>query len=367
MTERQEPARTGELDEFITRAVDRQIAEQRSLREHLAALTDAVNALGESADAEAVVDTADLVHSVRDATRSAVDPIVSEMRVLADSVAASAQRGAPQEQGAQHSDDLTALRGSMNSLSADIDGIAQALIDLNAGLRDWAAGVDRNIAGIRETVEQVKEVATVAQEIQVAALDDTQGQRAIVLDDVADTEIVVDDRSEIEKRLKESIELSLYLADQIEEFDRVLRGMGDLPKRLEGVVAQGVRRTLTARAKLDSEAATILDDAVASLDEYNERISGAVSGFADSQETLRKLGLGQVELASRLDSLYEAVHEIAAGRGGAAARITAPKPKRRAPRAKPKPKPTSKAKKATTKRVSRGKAASQPSDDASTD
>ena len=76
-----------------------------------------------------------------------------------------------------------------------------------------------------------------------------------------------------DERIKEIVELSLYLADQIEGFDRVIAGMGDLPNKLEGVVSQALRRTLTARAKLDSEAEAALDDALAALDEHVDTMS----------------------------------------------------------------------------------------------
>ena len=382
MTHEQQPRnaesdpRPGELDEFLARAVDRQIAEQRALRETLAALTQAVNALGAQGGG---FDPDDLSDRVRAATRAAVDPIVSEVRTLSDNVLTTVQRSTSTTSGASGagSEDVEQLAASVGGVAADIEGIAQALIDLNAGLREWAAGVDATIEGVRDGVEEIRDIALASQE-------PTGSQDALVLD-VPDADLVegspllpapslgAEEREEIDKRIKESVELSLYLADQIEEFDRVLKSMGDLPQRLEGVVASGMRRTLAARAKLDNEATIVLDDALASLDEYVDRMSDTIGRFGNSEETLRKLGLGQVELASRLDSLFEAVHELAQGQKTRAASLTKPRAKRKPAKPAPKPARTTKAKRAAkatkerSKRAARRTKSSKSPDAASTD
>jgi hypothetical protein len=260
-------------------------------------------------------------------------------------------------------------------VSADIEGIAQALIDLNAGLREWAVGVDRSVTSIREAVESVRDLAVEGYE--VSELEQTGAQPAVGSDDVeyeggeiVQAEPVMParlsgDPGELEQRIRESVELSLYLADQIEEFDRVLGGMGELGGRIEGVVQQGMRRALAARSKLDTDANAALEETLALLDSYVDKMSGTVEGFVQSEETLRKLGLGQVELASRLDSLYEAVHALAVGRDDRAATITKPARTSRAkPKAKPKPKPTKKttAKRTTRKRSSKPARRDQPKD-----
>jgi hypothetical protein len=372
MTYEQQPRTTdsapGELDEFLARAVDRQIAEQRALRETLTALTQAVNALGAQG---ASLDPDDLSDRVRAATRAAIEPIVAEMRTLGDNVVTTVQRSAPTSTDpVAPSDDIEQLNASVGGVAADIEGIARALIDLNAGLRDWAAGVDATIASVREGVEEIRAVALADQE-RMGGREPTgltTGPHDALVLDVPDADLIegspllpprtaADERDEIAKRIKDSVELSLYLADQIEEFDRVLKSMGDLPQRLEGVVAQGMRRTLAARAKLDSEATIVLDDALASLDEYVDKMSESVGRFGNSEETLRKLGLGQVELASRLDSLYEAVHELAQGSRTRAASLTKAKPKRKPPA--PKPARTAKATKERAKRATRAEKATK--------
>lgn len=332
-----ETVRAGELDEFLARAVDRQVAEHRALRETLAALTEAVNALRPPPS----LDPEDLSDRMLAATRSAIDPVVTEIRVLSDNVLTSVQRATAATE-APEAGELSELRGSVGRLSSDIEGIAQALIDLNAGLRDWATGVDEKIADVGDAVEQVRELASRTRAPAPAAST----------------------HPDIDQRMKETIELSLYLADQIEEFDKVLGEISDLPQRLEGVVSQGMRRTLAASAKLEREASTAIDETLVSLDDSIDRMSETLARFGESEETLRKLGLGQAELASRLAAVSEAVHELAEGRSARAAGLTKAKPTKKATRdagRKPGTRSTSKTTKRGTKR------AAPKADDVSTD
>src|SRR5687767_7221065 len=131
MTHEQQPRTTetdprpADLDEFLARAVDRQIAEQRALRETLTALTQAVNALGAQGGG---LDPDDLSDRVRAATRAAIDPIVAEMRTLSDNVLTTVQRTTGTTSGAP-SQDVEQLSASVGGVAADIEGIAQALIE----------------------------------------------------------------------------------------------------------------------------------------------------------------------------------------------------------------------------------------------
>ncbi len=336
------PRPAPELDEFLARAVDRQIAEQRALRTTLTDLRDAVTQL-------------------QSRPTPAVDLDDLDQRI---------GRHVQEATGAATAD----LRASIGGISADVEGIAQALIDLNSGLRDWAKGIDRNLGAVMQTVERVRDVAgdvvdhqtramealrsstAQSREVQADVLDtaratadhtqqmhdeliewvqsERERHRAleaplieipfsdVVASDVVAGEIaaetaivpmigsplvdaslvqvpVADVASDIAQQVKESIELSLYLADQIEDFDRVIGKMGDLPSRLEAVISQALKRTLAARGKLDREAEVAMDDALVVLDEHIEKIGR----FADDEDAVRELTLRQVELASRVESL----------------------------------------------------------------
>ena len=97
--------------------------------------------------------------------------------------------------------------------------------------------------------------------------------------------------------MKETIELSLYLADQIESFDKAISSLGDLPSSLEGVISQALKRTLAARAKLDRDAEMALDEAVATLDEHVATI-GDLGSIAEAQ---RRVEAGLAALADAVD------------------------------------------------------------------
>jgi hypothetical protein len=165
--------------------------------------------------------------------------------------------------------------------------------------------------------------------------------------------------SEIEQRVKETIELSLYLADQIESFDKAISNLGDLPTRLEGVISQALKRTLAARAKLDRDAEMALDEAVATLDEHVATI-GDVAGVAEMQ----------ARLESGLDAIAEAIDRSADGglpragtslaKAAARSRKTTPRKKagaRKASKGKAKPAPKGKAKPAPKAKAKRSTSA----------
>jgi predicted RNase H-like nuclease (RuvC/YqgF family) len=79
----------------------------------------------------------------------------------------------------------------------------------------------------------------------------------------------------------------------------------ELPQQLEGVVSQALKRTLTARAKLDKEAESALDDVLESLDEHVSQLSDVLERFEQEEDHIRKMALEQVELSSRIESLQE--------------------------------------------------------------
>ncbi|MEX2394395.1 MAG: hypothetical protein WD826_07945 [Actinomycetota bacterium] len=266
------------------------------------------------------------------------DVVIAELRDVRDEILTQLQRPVPQADSAGDAAGLGDIQGTVGAMSADVEGIAQALIDLNAGLRDWAEGVDSRIGEMQQAVDLVRDFASQTQELRTEMLEamDLRDQRqgydaegyeaegyerqepapsqelapqefAVDAELVPEPRVVITDSVELDRRIQETIDLSLYLADQVDAFGRVLQSMGDLPTRLEGVISQALRRTLTARSKLDSEATTEIRTALASLDTYVDKIDDIVTRFAASEESVRKLALGQVEVSSRIDSLYDAI------------------------------------------------------------
>jgi hypothetical protein len=376
-----------ELDEFLARAVDRQIAEQRALRETLQELKDAVKELqarpaaapdpgvqatlqelrgavkelrARPAPAAAppspamqealqqlagavrelqsrppaaaqapAINPAELEARVKRAMDANTETFVNELRDLRSTVLPGLQRAIDATSGARGIEhDLSILRDAVGGLSADVEGIAQALIDLNAGLRDWANGVDQNVDSVREAVQHVRELGSRIEELQSEALE-AAGERRVgsrpllpiegeLVDaggggavPVPQTAMATRDiPTEIEQRVKETIELSLYLADQIESFDKAISNLGDLPTRLEGVISQALKRTLAARAKLDRDAEMALDEVVATLDEHVE----SIGDLTETATTMRDIAAGQAQLASGMEAIAEAIDRSSEGR-----------------------------------------------------
>ena len=298
--------------------------ELRGLREALGDLTEAVLALENKDNTDAI---AELTQA---AVRRGSDAVIAELRDLGDSMLESVQRSAdPAPVTRALEKNLDVLQESIGNTTADIEGIAQALIDLNAGLRDWADGVDRNIGSLTQALADVRELALQSQDTHAEVIEElrAQAERARSADESTDASAqTVADRAEIEQRLKESEELSLYLADQIEDFDRSLSRINDLPTQLEGLVAQALKRTLTAKAKLDADTRASLTETLAALADNVDRMDRAVEHLASSDETLRELATGQTDLASRVDALQDRIEDIA---GADTRPATVAKPARR--------------------------------------
>lgn len=427
-----------DLDDFLARAVDRQIAEQRSLREALQELTNAVRELQarpavsssgpgidlaelearvgravataspgfdpkemearltravaaarppidpaeleariaralSSASGSAAVDPAEIEARISRAVASSTEVLVGEFRDLRSTVVPGLQRATEASSGSRAIEhDMAILRDAIGGLSADVEGIAQALIDLNGGLRDWADGIDANIEAVKAAVKETRDTAARVEELQADA-SELRARRGDSLPLLPVEGELTDERrapgvslaprditTEIEQRVKETIELSLYLADQIESFDKAIANIGDLPSRLEGVVSQALKRMLAARAKLDRDAELTLDEAVATLDEH----VGAIADLGSIAEM-------QARLEAGLDAIADAIDRSADGdlpHAGTAlkkASTRAPKPapkKRTSVRksAKAKAKTKTEAKRSRAKSTSRASKGSKP-------
>lgn len=292
-----------ELDEVLERAVSRQVAEQRALRQALEELRQAV---GAARTGPAEVDTSSIEERVRRALDSGVARLAGEVRAIRDAIDPQAELVASSNQVVRSlkeelqtvRDELGSVTGDVERMSADVEGIAQALIDLNAGLRTWADDVDRSVTQLRDTVDAIRDLAQTRAVAEAAEEDAGEGPPA----QTSQTEARIE---RMEERLKETAELSLYLSDQLEDLDRVIKSLAELPEKVDGVVAQGMRRALVASSKLDKDATALLDEVTAAYEDAASQLAEIVGGL-DAQ-ALRKASLQGVELQSQIASLHESV------------------------------------------------------------
>ena len=315
------------LEQLVQRAFDRQEVEQRALRDSIRELTESVQELADQAS-----DTDAFAEQVESGLRRSSEKVIGEVRDLRDAVLAQEP---PMVDTTPFSrivaKELDALHESIGSTAADIEGIAQALIDLNAGLRDWAGGVDRNVHSLGQSLSEIRDLALQSGDMHAEVIEELRAQAERAASSELNEQTVAD-RAEIDQRLKESEELSLYLADQIEDFDRSLQRITDLPAQLEGIVSQALKRTLSAKAKLDKDTEAALADTLAALAENIERMDEAVAHLSSSEESLRALERNQSKLASRVDQVHAELLDRLEGTTGRA-------PVARAPKSKAKPKP----------------------------
>jgi len=297
-----------ELDEVLSKAIDRQIAEQRALRQALEDLRESVRRLGERPMQMPSIDVIGISDNVRDSVRLAIDTGVArleksvrDMRTelgpqLEDAALTGRALGSLRDdvrsitEGAR--EDVRTVADALGGVAADVRGMAQALIDFNAGLRGWADGVDEGLTGLNETIDDVRRL------VESRPAGGGGPAAPIRADDAA--------LATISEQVKETADLSLYLTDQIEDLDAVLNRLGELPDRIEGVVTQAMRRTLTARAKIEQEASSVLDDVSSSLDGTVDRLTDALDVLEGGD--VRRLALAQVELTSRVESMHDTLH-----------------------------------------------------------
>jgi hypothetical protein len=68
-----------------------------------------------------------------------------------------------------------------------------------------------------------------------------------------------------------------------------------------------MRRTLTARAKIEQDASSVLDDVAGNLEGSVDRLSEALDVFEGGD--IRRIQLAQVELGSRMESMQATLHD----------------------------------------------------------
>jgi len=291
-----EPRIDGDLDEFLSRAVDRQVAEQRALREALNDLRAAVETL-----ATRQPDEAPAIDRTMHAEVAAMRRELAELCAIVATSQPAPVVNAPDV-------DMTPVRDELTTVNANIDGIAQALIDLNSGLRDWAAGVDEGLTTLARSVNAVKKIADDARTAATAANESLALEVADKNDDELDS--LVDDKLEqVEARIEETGQLAINIRDRLDEFERIAGAMRAIPKTVEGTVAQALKRAMAARAKLDREAEAAMDETLAAVDEQLEALHEAVGSLQTSDDGVRKVALGQIELTNRMEAMQEALLE----------------------------------------------------------
>lgn len=288
------------LEDLLSSAVERQISEQRELQEVLSGIREAVDALRSelsappaAADPELRQRIDELPAALFKGVREALAPqfevpeaLERTLEELRDRLADGPTQTAPGlEAGA-----VEEIGGLVRTASQDVQALAQAMLDLNAGLREWAEGIEERVGGLgRSLVEGLHDLAVAQQEalgaLGGAVTTSTTELRRDLRGVVRDTARTLGDRLDgVDERLVEAGELSRYLRDQTEDLDRVLSGLGEVPQRLEGVVAQALRRALTIRAGLVREAEKTLERVLSPVEEKLDRLVTSLETVAESME-----------------------------------------------------------------------------------
>ncbi|HVE92705.1 MAG TPA: hypothetical protein VNE62_10490 [Actinomycetota bacterium] len=220
----------------------------------------------------------------------------------------------------------TAVRGTVDELkvaltaaSGDVKTLAQAMLDLNGGLREWSDRLEQRIAGLATALLQALRDLTLSQEAALSSVADevaaaTADMRRELGDQMHDTTRSLGSRLDgVREQLVESRELTGYLRDQTEDLDKVLGGLGDVPQRLEGVVAQALRRALTVRAGLMAEAEKVMTQVFAPIESRAQDLAASLEAASASveeaklDEDLRLMAVRQDELAARVDEIQDSI------------------------------------------------------------
>jgi ABC-type transporter Mla subunit MlaD len=327
------------LEEFLAEAVDRQLSAERALEGTLAQLRGSVASLAERLEASGTLpdDVSDTLEEVRSgvAKLGELPEVVAQLsggireRILAveqrlETIPAGLFQGVkeallPQFEGGELRELLDRVERSTEAQSGDVQALARSMLDLNAGLREWADRIETRIASLAQSLlEGVRDLAQSQGEALGSLGDAVTGAAAELNQDVGglvrETARSLGSRlDDVHSQLTEGAALSRYLQDQVDDLDKVLNQLGTVPDRLEGAVSQALRRALTVRAGLTREAEKALERTVGPVEENLERLVASLEtvteGFEDGRiaDDVRKVSLRQVELTSRLEEMQEAV------------------------------------------------------------
>jgi tetrahydromethanopterin S-methyltransferase subunit G len=254
--------------------------------------------------------------SLDPATVGAIDSILAGLEELRGQMAELGMRvvGRAGVGDEEAEDDLRIL---MEASAEDVRGLAQAMLDLNTGLRSWAERIDERISALaRSVLEAIRDLASAQKEAfeDIGRSVTSSGMTEEVRDAVrATTRTLAARLKGLEERVVEAGDLSRYLKDQIEDLDRVLGVLTAVPEKIDGVVAQAVRRATTARAGLAQQAQKALEQVLGPVGGDLERFAEVLRGAAEAAEgghladEVRRIALHQVELTSRLEALQETI------------------------------------------------------------
>lgn len=253
--------------------------------------------------------------SLDPATVGAIDSILAGLEELRGHVAELGLRVVGRGAGDEEDEDLRVL---VEASAEDTRGLAQAMLDLNAGLRSWAERIDERISALaRSVLEAIRDLAAAQKEAfedvgrSVVGPEGAGGDVAGALK--ATTKTIASRLKGLEERIVESGDLSRYLKDQIEDLDRVLGTLTGIPEKLDGVVAQAVRRASTARAGIAQQSQKALEEVLGPVGGDLERFAEVLRGAAEAADgghladEVRRVALHQVELTSRLEALQDAI------------------------------------------------------------
>lgn len=345
------------VEDILSSAVDRQIAQQRSLQEALSGIRDAIEGLRSELDArptgevdDAVLERLEALDERRRAMAERIEEERRELAVRIDGLPDALFRGVrdaltPQLAGAEALERLRAeleargdssavteigdeLRSTLDGLGErieasgkDVEALAQAVLDLNGALRDWSDGIESRVGSLAETlVGGLSDLASTQKEalesLATVVGRTSDGVRDSVAESMSEAVQPLDrGLATMRERITDVEEVSRYIQDQAADLDKLLRGLRELPDRLEAVVAQALRRALTARASFERDARRALDDAVAPISEPLDRLGEPLEIVAEAleggrlSEELRRAGLRNVELATRMEEFQDAILE----------------------------------------------------------
>ncbi len=287
------------LEDLLSSAVERQVSEQRELQQVLSGIREAVDALrSEAATPREAADPAlrerldELPGALYQGVREALAPQFAVPQALERTLAELRDRLAatPAEADGLEAAAVEEIGGLVRTASQDVQALAQAMLDLNAGLREWAGEIEQRVGSLGRTLVEGLHDLAVAQEEALGSLggavtSSTAELRKDLRGVVRDTARTLGDRLDgVDERLVEAGDLSRYLRDQTEDLDRVLSGLGEVPQRLEGVVAQALRRALTIRAGLVREAEKTLERVLSPVEEKLDRLVTSLETVAESME-----------------------------------------------------------------------------------
>lgn len=230
-------------------------------------------------------------------------------------VASAVERQAGEQRAL--TEELRELRETISTNSANTEALTQALLDLNAGIQEQYRALEERLAslanglvgGLREmAATQQKALESLGKALSTATTKGSQELRDEVREGLGGMRQRL---GEVERNLSETVDLTAYLRDQADDLDRVLAALGDVPRKLEGVVAQALRRALTVRAGLLREAEKALEQAFGPVDarlrDVARELTAAREGLSEAgardDDRVAHLARAQEDLLARMDDV----------------------------------------------------------------